>query len=180
MAVQLNQQASQIGAITGLVTTVTNQTHLLALNAAIEAARAGEHGAGFSVVADEVRRLADQTKSSTENIKLLVAEIMKAIESTVAATEDGARYVDESVKRAEQTAQSFVDVRDAIGTASENAQRITQTAREQSQAVDEVVRAMTEFGNNVKVTANTLSQGRSRAETLHGVANDLQAMLGRA
>ena len=180
MAVQLNQQASQIGAITGLVTTVTNQTHLLALNAAIEAARAGEHGTGFSVVADEVRRLADQTKSSTENIKQLVAEIMKAIESTVAATEDGARYVDESVKRAEQTAQSFVDVRDAIGTASENAQRITQTAREQSQAVDEVVRAMTEFGNNVKVTAGTLSQGRSRAETLHGVADALQAMLGRA
>jgi methyl-accepting chemotaxis protein len=178
MTLQLNQQASQIGAITGLVTTVTNQTHLLALNAAIEAARAGDQGAGFSVVADEVRRLADQTKSSTENIKLLVAEIMKAIESAVAATEDGARYVDESVKRAEQTAQSFVDVRDAIGTASENAQRITQMARDQSRAVDEVVRAMTEFGNNVKVTAGTLSQGRGRAETLHGVAEDLRAMMG--
>jgi methyl-accepting chemotaxis protein len=180
MTVQLNQQASQIGAITGLVTTVTNQTHLLALNAAIEAARAGDHGAGFSVVADEVRRLADQTKSSTENIKQLVAEIMTAIESAVAATEDGARYVDESVKRAEQTAQSFVDVRDAIGTASENAQRITQTAREQSRAVDEVVRAMTEFRTNVKVTAGTLGQGRSRAETLHGVAADLRAMAGSA
>jgi methyl-accepting chemotaxis protein len=180
MTLQLNQQASQIAAITGLVTTITNQTHLLALNAAIEAARAGDHGAGFSVVADEVRRLADQTKSSTENIKQLVAEIKTAIESAVAATEDGARSVDESVKRAEQTAQSFVDVRDAIGTASENAQRITQTAREQSRAVDEVVRAMTEFGNNVRVTAGTLSQGRSRAETLHGVADDLRAMAGSA
>jgi len=182
MTLQLNQQAAQIGAITGLVTTVANQTHLLALNAAIEAARAGDHGAGFSVVADEVRRLADQTKSSTENIKLLVAEIMTAISSAVAATEDGARSVDESVKRAELTAQSFVDVRDAIGMASENAQRITHTAREQSLAVNEVVRAMTEFGNNVKATAGTLSQGRSRAATLQGVAADLRAMIeaGRA
>jgi methyl-accepting chemotaxis protein len=72
MTFHLNEQASQIGSITNMVTEVASQTNLLALNAAVEAARAGEQGRGFSVVAAEIRKLADQTKTSAGKINTLV------------------------------------------------------------------------------------------------------------
>ena len=177
MILQLNEQASQIGTITKLVTDVASQTNMLALNAAVEAARAGDQGKGFSVVATEIRKLADQTKKSAERINTLVTDILTTINSTVAATEEGTKTVDESVHTANQTVQSFIGVRDAISKATENTQQISRNAQQQSLAVSGVLRAMNEFGGNVKLTAATLSQGRSRAETLQEAAKGLEAII---
>jgi methyl-accepting chemotaxis protein len=173
MTFHLNEQASQIGSITNMVTEVASQTNLLALNAAVEAARAGEQGRGFSVVAAEIRKLADQTKTSAGKINTLVNGILQTISDTVKATEDGTKTVAESVNTANQTVQTFIGVRDAISKATENTQHISTNAREQSLAVADVLRAMTEFGGNVKVTAATLGQGRSRAESLQQTAAGL-------
>jgi methyl-accepting chemotaxis protein len=177
MTSHLNEQASQIGSITNMVTEVASQTNLLALNAAVEAARAGEQGRGFSVVAAEIRKLADQTKTSAGKINTLVNGILQTISDTVKATEEGTRTVAESVTTANQTVQTFIGVRDAISKATENTQHISTNAREQSLAVNDVLRAMTEFGGNVKVTATTLSQGRSRAESLQETAAGLGAII---
>jgi methyl-accepting chemotaxis protein len=177
MTFHLNEQASQIGSITNMVTEVASQTNLLALNAAVEAARAGEQGRGFSVVAAEIRKLADQTKTSAGKINTLVNGILQTISDTVKATEEGTKTVAESVNTANQTVQTFIGVRDAISKATENTQHISTNAREQSLAVNDVLRAMTEFGGNVKVTATTLSQGRSRAESLQETAAGLGAIL---
>jgi methyl-accepting chemotaxis protein len=177
MTFHLNEQASQIGSITNMVTEVASQTNLLALNAAVEAARAGEQGRGFSVVAAEIRKLADQTKTSAGKINTLVTGILQTISDTVKATEDGTKTVAESVTTANQTVQTFIGVRDAISKATENTQHISTNVREQSLAVNDVLRAMTEFGGNVKVTATTLSQGRSRAESLQETAAGLGAMI---
>ena len=177
MTFHLNEQASQIGSITNMVTEVASQTNLLALNAAVEAARAGEQGRGFSVVAAEIRKLADQTKTSAGKINTLVNGILQTIGDTVKATEEGTKTVAESVSTANQTVQTFIGVRDAISKATENTQHISTNAREQSLAVNDVLRAMTEFGGNVKVTAATLGQGRSRAESLQQVAAGLGAIL---
>jgi len=177
MTFHLNEQASQIGSITNMVTEVASQTNLLALNAAVEAARAGEQGRGFSVVAAEIRKLADQTKTSAGKINTLVNGILQTINDTVKATEEGTKTVAESVNTANQTVQTFIGVRDAISKATENTQHISTNVREQSLAVNDVLRAMTEFGGNVKVTATTLSQGRSRAESLQETAAGLAAIL---
>ena len=177
MTSHLNEQAAQIGSITNMVTEVASQTNLLALNAAVEAARAGEQGRGFSVVAAEIRKLADQTKTSAGRINTLVNGILQTIDDTVKATEEGTRTVAESVNTANQTVQTFIGVRDAISKATENTQHISTNAREQSLAVNDVLRAMTEFGGNVKVTAATLGQGRSRAESLRQTAAGLGAIL---
>jgi methyl-accepting chemotaxis protein len=173
MTFHLNEQASQIGSITNMVTEVASQTNLLALNAAVEAARAGEQGRGFSVVAAEIRKLADQTKTSAGKINTLVNGILQTINDTVKATEEGTKTVAESVTTANQTVQTFIGVRDAISKATENTQHISINAREQSLAVADVLKAMTEFGGNVKVTAATLGQGRSRAESLQQTAKGL-------
>ena len=135
MTFHLNEQASQIGSITNMVTEVASQTNLLALNAAVEAARAGEQGRGFSVVAAEIRKLADQTKTSAGKINTLVNGILQTISDTVKATEDGTKTVAESVTTANQTVQTFIGVRDAISKATENTQHISTNAREQSLAV---------------------------------------------
>ena len=177
MTFHLNEQASQIGSITNMVTEVASQTNLLALNAAVEAARAGEQGRGFSVVAAEIRKLADQTKTSAGKINTLVNGILQTISDTVKATEDGTKTVAESVTTANQTVQTFIGVRDAISKATENTQHISTNAREQSLAVADVLKAMTEFGGNVKVTAATLGQGRSRAESLKQTAAGLGAII---
>jgi methyl-accepting chemotaxis protein len=177
MTFHLNEQASQIGSITNMVTEVASQTNLLALNAAVEAARAGEQGRGFSVVAAEIRKLADQTKTSAGKINTLVNGILQTISDTVKATEEGTRTVAESVTTANQTVQTFIGVRDAISKATENTQHISTNAREQSLAVADVLRAMNEFGGNVKVTAATLGQGRSRAESLQQTAAGLGAII---
>lgn len=177
---QLSEQASQIGTITNLVTDVASQTNMLALNAAVEAARAGEQGRGFSVVAVEIRKLADQTKRSAEKINTLVTDIMKAVNSTVMATEEGTKTVDEGVQTANKTYQSFVSVRDAISKASENTQQISLNAKQQSLAVNEVLRAMSELSGDAKTTAASLRLGRSRAEKLMAAASGLQAIIQRA
>ena len=177
MTFHLNEQASQIGSITNMVTEVASQTNLLALNAAVEAARAGEQGRGFSVVAAEIRKLADQTKTSAGKINTLVNGILQTIGDTVKATEDGTKTVAESVTTANQTVQTFIGVRDAISKATENTQHISTNAREQSLAVADVLKAMTEFGGNVKVTAATLGQGRSRAESLQQTAAGLGTII---
>jgi len=177
MTFHLNEQASQIGSITNMVTEVASQTNLLALNAAVEAARAGEQGRGFSVVAAEIRKLAEQTKTSAGKINTLVNGILQTISDTVKATEDGTKTVAESVTTANQTVQTFIGVRDAISKATENTQHISTNAREQSLAVADVLKAMTEFGGNVKVTAATLGQGRSRAESLQQTAAGLGAII---
>jgi methyl-accepting chemotaxis protein len=177
MTAHLNEQASQIGNITNMVTEVASQTNLLALNAAVEAARAGEQGRGFSVVAAEIRKLADQTKTSAGKINTLVNGILQTIDDTVKATDEGTKTVSESVHTANQTVQAFIGVRDAISRATENTQQISTNVREQSVAVDNVLRSMTEFGGNVRVTAATLSQGRSRAEALQDTVAGLNAII---
>lgn len=174
---QLSEHTSQIGTITNLVTDVASRTNMLALNAAVEAARAGDQGKGFSVVAVEIRKLADQTKRSAERINTLVSDILKSINSTVMATEEGTKTVDGGVETANRTFQSFTGVRDAISRASENTQQISLNAKQQSLAVNEVLRAMSELSGDARSTAASVTSGRARAARLQSVAAELRAFI---
>ena len=88
---RLSEQTTQIGNISDLVSDLAQQTNMLALNASVEAVRAGEHGKGFSVVAEEIRKLADQSKGSAEKISALVSDIQNAINTTVMVTDEGTK-----------------------------------------------------------------------------------------
>lgn len=112
---QLDTASAHIGAIVQTIETVAEQTNLLALNAAIEAARAGEHGKGFAVVADEVRKLAEQSGRSAKEIAELIADVRENVTQTVSAITSAAPLVQESSLLCESAGEALAE----IGVAAE-------------------------------------------------------------
>ncbi|MBP7212162.1 hypothetical protein KBA27_04935 [bacterium] len=98
LILELSEHTQQIGSTIGIVEDIAEQTNMLALNAAVEAARAGEHGKGFSVVAGEIRKLADKSKQATSKISTIIKDIQQATNSTVMATEEGSKELESSTK----------------------------------------------------------------------------------
>ena len=169
----LSEQTNQIGGISELVGNLANQTNMLALNAAVEAARAGEHGKGFGVVASEIRKLADQSKKSAQEINALVANIQAAINTTVIVTDEGTKTVEQGMKLTHSTAERFIGVADSINNVFLNSQQIALGAKQQAIAVQQVVTAINAINLGARETASgitqvkvsTQQQKRSRAET---------------
>jgi methyl-accepting chemotaxis protein len=172
---RLSEQTTQIGGVSDLVGDLANQTNMLALNAAVEAARAGEHGKGFGVVAAEIRKLADQSKKSSEKINALVNDIQAAINSTVMVTDEGTKTVDASINLAQGTAATFSGVADAVNNVFLNSQQISMSAKQQAIAVQQVVAAMNALNLGAKETASGIVQVRVSTQQLHEAAQQLQA-----
>ena len=112
----LSNQTNMIGEITHLASDFADQTNLLALNAAVVAARAGEHGKSFAVVAGEIRKLADQSKGSTEKIHLVVEDIQKNTKASVLVTEEEAKKVEEGTQLVRKVGRCFTRSMHPSGT----------------------------------------------------------------
>lgn len=173
----LSEQTSQISSITSLVSDLANQTNMLALNAAVEAARAGEHGKGFTVVASEIRKLADESKKSAERINALVEDIQKATNSTVMATEEGTKTVDQSIRYAEETVLAFDNVRLSCNQASDAAQQTLLSVPQQVTAVKQVLISMDSLNTGARETADGIGQTKIGVENLRITALKLKEMI---
>ena len=173
----LNQQASQIGNISLIVSELASQTNMLALNAAVEAVRANEQGKGFTVIAIEIRRLADQSKQSAAEINALVMNIQKAIDSTVIEMDEGNTRMETGVKTAQQTVTAFQVLNKAIEKIVSFNQEIALTGKEQALAMQQVVDAMNAINLGARESAIGISQTKVTTENLNDVAFKLQAVV---
>jgi methyl-accepting chemotaxis protein len=175
--IRLSEQTNQISGISSLVGDLANQTNMLALNAAVEAARAGVHGKGFGVVASEIRKLADQSKKSSEKITALVADIQAAINTTVLVTDEGTKTVDQGLELTNSTATTFAGFADSINNVFLNSQQISLSAQQQAVAVQQVVAAMNSLNLSAKESVSGISQVKVSTEQLNEAAQKLKAVI---
>jgi methyl-accepting chemotaxis protein len=173
--VNLSEQTGQITVVSDLVADLASQTNMLALNAAVEAARAGEQGKGFSVVASEIRKLADQSKKSADKINALAEDIQAAINRTVMVTDEGTKTVNEGIDLAQSTAATFVGVTDAVNNVFLNSQQISTAAKQQAVAIQQVLSSMTMISQGSQESAVGMHQVKMTTRELTQVADELKA-----
>jgi len=150
----LKGTSAKIQDVTGIVSSIADQTNLLALNAAIEAARAGEHGKGFAVVADEVRKLAVQTKSSLANVSTLISDTNKGIEGVTESVAEANDLVSDGVKEITQLDQFF----DQVFTLMEQIKKGSMKIDEELQSLVTVIEEISNGVNNVAVSTDHLNE----------------------
>lgn len=122
LILDLSSHTQQIGETIGIIEDLAEQTNMLALNAAVEAARAGENGKGFSVVAGEIRKLADESKQAATKITSLIKEIQQVTNSTVMAAEEGSKEIESGVKLADdinKNIESLIKIISEVKSAAE-------------------------------------------------------------
>jgi aerotaxis receptor len=153
-SLELKKEAISIEGVVNIINGIADQTNLLALNAAIEAARAGEQGRGFSVVADEVRILAQRTQQSTSEIRQTVESIQNKVDLTVQAMDRCHRHAATNIQSAEEAGDAFQNANIAMLEITDRSTQVATAAEEQSAVAEEVSR---NIHNIREISANNLS-----------------------
>ena len=177
--VSLSEQSTMIGEITASVTDIAEQSNLLAVNAAIEAAKAGEQGKGFAVVAQEVKSLADQSKQATGQVRSILSDIQKGINTAVMLTEQGSKASEASVKQSAVAGESIQVLVASVTEASQAATQIAASGQQQLAGIGQVASAMENIKQASTESASSTKQTESTARNLHELSETLLRMVER-
>jgi methyl-accepting chemotaxis protein len=140
--VRLSEQSQAIGEINGAISDIADQSNLLAVNAAIEAAKSGEEGKGFTVVAEEIRNLADQSKQATVRVQKILSDVQKAMNASVMAAEQGTLSVKAGLLQANTAGQAIQSLAQSAEEASQSAMQTAAAGQQQMVGMDQVASAM--------------------------------------
>ncbi len=173
IVIQLSEKSNTIGEIANNVNDLAEQSNLLAVNASIEAAKAGEHGKGFSVVAQEIKNLAQRSKDSTSQIRQILTDIQKEINSAVLATENGSKVIDAGMEQASSTSQVISTLAASVEEAAQANMQIAASNQQQLVGMDQITSAM----ENIKEASSQASEGIQQAEESVVELNKLGARL---
>jgi methyl-accepting chemotaxis protein len=173
----LAQRSEEIGKVVNVIQEISEQTNLLALNAAIEAARAGEHGRGFAVVAGEVRRLAERTKSATEEIAGTISSIQEKTRETLQVMQESRAAVETGMGETSHARKSLEAIIESSKQVEHQIELIATAATEQTAASSEI----SESAGNISQLSVENAQGAQEAvealKNLASLASDLDGVI---
>jgi len=176
---QLSEQTSQIATIVDAVSDLAEQSNLLAVNASIEAAKAGEQGRGFSVVASEVRSLAEQSKRATQQIRGILAQIQKATQSAVMATEEGTKRCDDGRRAVEAVRDIVENLAVVLSDSSARARQIAGASAQQASGVAQIASALGGITKAARDNATGVRQLEGAVVDIERLTFDLKATSDR-
>jgi methyl-accepting chemotaxis protein len=177
--VQLSEQSQAIAEIVETVNDLAEQSNLLAVNAAIEAAKAGESGKGFSVIAQEIRNLSEQSKHATSQVRNILNEIHRGIGETASATDLVVQAVEKGMKQSTETGRSVRSLADTVTEAAQAAMQIAASSEQQLYGLDQVRMAMENIKGASAQNVTGTRQSEAAAQNLHVLGQRLKEMVGQ-
>jgi twitching motility protein PilJ len=150
----LDEYSVKVGEITDFISDISNRTNLLALNATIEAARAGEAGRGFTVVADEIRNLAERSKRAASDISKLIEDIQYGTSEAIMAMDQGNREVAEGTQMVDQAGTALKEILVAVNVSATSVEEITNAAQNQLRSNENIAKVMEKIASIAQETAD--------------------------
>ena len=174
---QLNEYAQDITRIMGVISDIADQTNLLALNAAIEAARAGEAGRGFAVVADEVRKLAEKTMSSTNDVGNAIKAIQESTAKSMSGVDNAVERIGEATELANQSGQALQEIVATVEATGDQVNAIATASEEQSAASEEINQSIVQVNDMSRQTAEAMGEAAKAVSDLAAQAQGLTNLI---
>ena len=178
---QLNEHTQAITQIMNVISDIADQTNLLALNAAIEAARAGEAGRGFAVVADEVRKLAEKTMASTQDVGNAIKAIQESAAKSTASVDDAVSQIEEATGLANESGTALQEIVSMVESTADQINAIATASEEQSAASEQINHSIFQVSDMSRQTAEAMAEAAkavselaAQAENLSGLIRDLK------
>jgi methyl-accepting chemotaxis protein WspA len=176
---KISEKAENINVVVTTIVKVADQTNLLSLNASIEAEKAGEHGLGFSVVAQEIRRLADQTAVATLDIEKMIQQMQSSVASGVTEMSKftgEVRRASEEVRRVGQQLESIID---EVRELTQRFQTVTEGMESQAEGARQISDALVNLSDGVRQTMRTVKDYRRAGDNLDKAVRELRGEIAR-
>ena len=174
---QLNEHAQDITRIMGVISDIADQTNLLALNAAIEAARAGEAGRGFAVVADEVRKLAEKTMASTNDVGNAIKAIQESTAKSMTGVDNAVERIGEANELASQSGAALQEIVATVEATADQVNAIATASEEQSAASEEINQSIVQVNDMSRQTAEAMGEAAKAVSELAAQAQGLTNLI---